>query len=164
MKQSAGFILFSDFNGITKFLLLRCYNYWDFAKGHREENETLLETAYRETKEEANINKEDIVLWHNGSYTTEPYAKPSKTATYYLGLSLTHKIELLPNPVSNIIESHEYRWATYDEAKLLCNERIGKALDWANNIVVDNLLKSNALFERAKQLVGDISIDLSETL
>ena len=46
--------------------------HWDFPKGHMEENETEVQTAIREVKEETNL---DVVVQENKKYINEYYPK-----------------------------------------------------------------------------------------
>ena len=63
MKEevSAGIILFNDTDD-GKFLLLNYPSkHWDFVKGKMEKDETPLETALRETKEETGISDVEFI-------------------------------------------------------------------------------------------------------
>lgn len=127
---SAGIIPVQSVEGNYKFLLLRCFKYWDFPKGEIDQGEQPLESALRELQEETSISKIDL-KWGDSFYETEVYSK-GKTARYYLGeVKGSPQIELLPNPVNGIIEHHEYRWVTFDEGMKLANPRIQKVFAWA---------------------------------
>jgi bis(5'-nucleosidyl)-tetraphosphatase len=51
-------------------------------------------------------------------------------ARYHLARTSTDRVDLGVNP-SGRREHHEYRWATYAEARALVVERIRVVLDWA---------------------------------
>ena len=56
-EKSAGIVLFRNISNKNEFLLLNYpQGHWDFIKGKVEQNETLHETAIRETKEETGIS------------------------------------------------------------------------------------------------------------
>ncbi len=60
-EKSCGAIVFRKFHGNTEILLIKHVNsgHWSFPKGHVEENETEIETAVREIKEETGI---DVII------------------------------------------------------------------------------------------------------
>ncbi len=59
--EAAGMLIFA-LEQPPKFLLMRHKNRWDLPKGHAEPNETLIETALRETQEETGINSESLQI------------------------------------------------------------------------------------------------------
>ena len=63
---SAGFIVFRRTEEGPKFLLLyHGHNYWNFPKGKIESEEKSLEAAFRETKEEAGLAKQELRMAKN---------------------------------------------------------------------------------------------------
>ena len=63
---SAGFIVFRRTAEGLKFLLLyHGHNYWNFPKGKIESEEKSLEAAFRETKEEAGLAKQELRMAKN---------------------------------------------------------------------------------------------------
>ena len=61
-QTSAGVVLFQNVSSEKLFLLLNYpQGHWDFVKGKIEENETLYETARRETKEETGISNIEFI-------------------------------------------------------------------------------------------------------
>lgn len=127
---SAGIVPVRKNNGSWQFLLLRCFNYWDFPKGEVEQNEDPWKAAYRELEEETGITSAHP-RWKEVFYETEVYGK-GKIARYYLAeVEGEQVIALRPNPETGIIEHHEFRWIGAEEAKLLLVPRVRKVLDWA---------------------------------
>jgi bis(5'-nucleosidyl)-tetraphosphatase len=49
-KHSAGVVVMRRIKGEIRYLLLRCYGYWDFPKGEVEAGEEQVTTARREAK------------------------------------------------------------------------------------------------------------------
>jgi bis(5'-nucleosidyl)-tetraphosphatase len=127
---SAGVVPFSKTKDGLRFLILRCFNYWDFPKGEVEFKEDPFKAALREMKEETGLINADFPFGHD-YYETERYAQ-GKVARYYLG-----KIEGMPEIVLGISETlgepehQEYRWATPDECKYLFGPRLNRVLTWA---------------------------------
>ncbi len=114
IETSSGVIVYKT-NGEKKrlyLLLLYPKGYWDFAKGHLEDNESELEAAIRELKEETNL-KADIV--DGFKHTLEYYFKDNKKrvihkyVTFFTGIALTDQVVLSQ-------EHLDYDWLTFDQA------------------------------------------------
>lgn len=134
MILSSGIIPLRKNEEQWEYLLLRCFKYWDFPKGHGEKDESPLVTAIREMTEETTISAMKMP-WGEIFYETEMYSK-GKIARYYLAqVDMDAKVELLPNPENGITEHHEYRWVTYEEAMRLANPRIKKVVEWSRRII-----------------------------
>ena len=127
---SAGIIPVYKQNQEWKFLILRCFTYWDFPKGEIDGDEDMITTAIRELEEETTLTHPKLLF--QDFIETEPYAK-NKVARYYLGEVKSQSVQMLPNPENGIVEHHEYRWLSFDEARLLLNPRLQKVIDWAKN-------------------------------
>lgn len=112
-----------------EFLLLRCFNYWDFPKGETDPGEEALAAGIRELKEETSIDR-PYFHWGETFYETEVYSR-GKVARYYLAqVDAKTEVKLLPNPENGIIEHHEFRWVSFNEGLKLVNPRIKKVLEW----------------------------------
>ena len=110
-ETSAGIVLYRKENAKNLFLLLHYPSgHWDFVKGKMEKNETIHETAIRETKEETGIT--DIVFaekfeeWieYNFKYKGELV---QKKVVFFLAETKTEEIKI----------SHEhsgYIWMDYN--------------------------------------------------
>ena len=81
-EKSCGFVLIKDNQALL--LKHRSGNHWDFCKGHVEANESELETALREVKEELNGQVEPIAGFRE---TIEYSPKPNteKLVVFFLG-------------------------------------------------------------------------------
>jgi len=82
---------------------------WGFPKGHMEENETEIETAKRETKEETNI---EVSIDENKRYEIEYETSKGieKTVVYFVARKLTGKETPQKGEVDAI------KWYSYEEA------------------------------------------------
>lgn len=114
------------------FLILRCYNYWDFPKGGLMPGESPLKGALRELEEETTLPTVDFA-WGEVYQETPVYAQ-NKVARYYVGLAPRLEVSLPINPEIGHPEHHEFRWLTYEYARPLLNPRVQKILDWARAV------------------------------
>lgn len=74
--RSCGFIVIKKTgNQPTAFLLMKQRNRYDLPKGHQEEGEDDLATAYRELWEETGIKKENTTIIPNFSFSSVYYPK-----------------------------------------------------------------------------------------
>lgn len=119
--KACGIIIYRISNEIPEILLLECsYNgEWGPPKGHVDPGEDDLQTAFRETEEEAGIKKSEITLHENFHEEIRYKVKKSthsgdimkdKVSVYFLGkVSSEQRVTI----------SHEhtgYKWLTFDEA------------------------------------------------
>jgi len=111
--------------GEIKFLLIRASTggavtgWWEFPKGHVEENESLLETAKRETEEETGLiinNIHPSFKYISRYFITKDYSTGKnldspqpKTVTYFLGKASSMDVQLS-------FEHSSFGWFTADEA------------------------------------------------
>lgn len=137
MKQtslSAGAVPVRFKNNRWEFLILRAFKYWDFPKGMVEENEDPWTGALREVEEETGLSQISTP-WGKKFFETKPYGK-GKVARYYLVKVEEEKdVIITANPVTGIIEHHEFRWETYKNARELLVPRVQEVLDWAHALM-----------------------------
>lgn len=140
MKQtslSAGAVPVRKRNKAWEFLLLRAFKYWDFPKGMVEKEEDPWEAAVREVQEETGLSQISTPFG-NRYIETEPYGK-GKVARYYVVLIEDEKeVTLIANPVTGIVEHHEFRWVSYEEAREMLVPRVVNVLDWAKAAIKNN--------------------------
>ena len=132
LTLSAGIVPVRFESDETNYLLLRCFNYWDFPKGEVEAGEDPLLTARRELAEETGLLNPSL-QWGERFTETPPYAK-GKIARYYLAECGQGEVKLSPN-AEGILEHHEYRWVSYEEAKGLLGPRVQTVLEWARSLI-----------------------------
>ena len=118
-ESSAGVVIFRK-NKEIKYLLLHYpsnsrapKNYWDFAKGHIEKGESLIETARREAKEETSIQDLSFVAgfkeWIKYFFKFEGKLI-FKIVTFYLAQTKTKKVKISDEHIG-------YEWLPYAQAK-----------------------------------------------
>jgi len=131
--RSAGIVPVRKVGDEYLVLMLRAYSFWDFPKGRVEAGEELIDAAIRETKEEASISPNDLVFnWGKEGYTTEPFKKGTKTATYFVAQTTTEEITLPISPELGKPEHDAYEWMTFEKAKQITIERVAKVAEWAH--------------------------------
>jgi 8-oxo-dGTP pyrophosphatase MutT (NUDIX family) len=130
-QKSAGIVLFQNFHGTNRFLLLNYpQGHWDFVKGKIEHDETPHETAKREAREETGITDIQFVDGFEESVEYEfrfNNALIQKKVVFFLAKTNTSKISL----------SHEHTdsvWLKYEDAmEKITFENAKKILVKANN-------------------------------
>lgn len=132
---SAGMVVVREESGQWTFLFLRAYKNWGFPKGIVEPGEDPLQTAVRETREEAGI-RELAFPWGLVYKETEPYRSGGlKVARYYLASTTQTHVTLGVNPDLGKPEHHEFRWLSFKAAWDLAPRRLLPILDWAGEII-----------------------------
>jgi 8-oxo-dGTP pyrophosphatase MutT (NUDIX family) len=136
LALSAGIVIVRKEDQDWKFLFLRAYRNWDFPKGMVEPGEDPLESAIRETKEEAGISDLNF-KWGHVFKETKPYPGPfnrkKKIARYYIAETSQVKVTFAINPDLGKPEHHEYRWLSYEELIKLSPERLLRIIEWAKS-------------------------------
>lgn len=109
-EKSCGAIVYKEENGELKFLLVHQNNgNYSFPKGHMEENETELETALREIKEETNLDVEiDTDFRHQVTYLVES-RNVMKDTVYFLATPKTDDLKPQEGEILNC------DWYSYEE-------------------------------------------------
>ena len=130
-QKSAGIVLFLNFHGTNRFLLLNYpQGHWDFVKGKMERDETPHETARRETGEETGITDIEFIGGFEESVEYEFRFNGDlikKKVIFFLAKTNTSKISL----------SHEHKdfvWLEYEDAmEKITFQNAKKILAKANN-------------------------------
>jgi 8-oxo-dGTP pyrophosphatase MutT (NUDIX family) len=132
-RLSAGVVVLRHEGDTCRYLLLRCFQYWDFPKGMVDEGEQPFAAACREVREESTLDGLDFI-WGQVYIETPPYAG-GKVARYYIAESAEGEVALPVTEVLGRPEHDEFRWVTYSEARALLGPRLIAVLDWAHRIV-----------------------------
>lgn len=135
MKQkslSAGAVVLHGAGDARRYLLMRCFQYWDFPKGMVEPGESPFLAAQREIEEEASL-KDLAFPWGEEFTETAPYGD-GKVARYYLAVSATRDVVLGVSPELGFPEHDEFRWVDADEARTLLGARVRAVLEWAHKL------------------------------
>lgn len=125
-EKSCGAIVYRRFHGNIEILLIKHINsgHWSFPKGHVEGDETELETARREIKEETGL---DVILDQTFRETVSysPKRDTQKVVVYFLALARNY--DFVPQEE----EIAEIRWVditratrmlTYENDKTIVNK------------------------------------------
>ncbi len=104
--------MFYKFPRSLKFLILKHKKgHWSFAKGHKDNGESAIETAERELHEEAGILKVDflsrkILLKENYIFLNRDREKVRKSVDYFIAESNTKKVKIDGKEIVN------FKWCT----------------------------------------------------
>ncbi|MDD3662983.1 MAG: NUDIX domain-containing protein [Candidatus Pacebacteria bacterium] len=97
-----------------KFLLLKQTNgHWSFPKGHKEGEESDIDTAFRELEEEAGISAVELIKDKNFVHSYEYLAEGNnihKTNKYFIGFVKDDKVLIQEKEIT------DHKWVTYKEA------------------------------------------------
>jgi len=128
-EKSCGCIIV---DGNEVLLIQHNEGHWDFPKGHVEQNETEVETAIREVKEETNL---DVIVYEDKKYINEYYTKKDtlKQVVFFLAKCTNKEVKKQEEEIQNI------EWLPFEEA--------------INRITHDNSR------ELLKQVIRDININ-----
>ena len=132
-EKSCGAIIFREFNKKIETLLIRMIGgHWSYPKGHVEQDETEVETALREIKEETNL--EVIIDTRFREITTySPKPEVIKDVIYFIGFAKTSEVIIQETEVSEFIwidVNEALNYITYEEDKKIFK----KALRFINEI------------------------------
>ena len=127
-EKSCGAVIYYEGKGTRLYLIEKMQlGHYSLCKGHVENNETEIETALREIKEETNLDVE-IDLNFRKTINYSPKTNTIKEVVYYIAKSFTNKT------VAQQIEVSQIYWKTYEEAyELLTYESDKDILKSANN-------------------------------
>lgn len=106
---------------------------WSFVTGGRERKERHIETAYREIKEEINIDESQLRLIINNEHVilTEPKKKIQWDNRFFIFQSATRKVKL-------DLENKAYKWVTFEQ------------LEAHENLLTDYIRNKNYIFRLIK--------------
>lgn len=134
--RSAGIVVVRSTTEGCRYLLLRCYSYWDFPKGLVEKGESQIEAARREVAEEAGITELQF-RWGYDYRETGPYGR-GKISRYFVASTTQEKVVLSISPELGRPEHDEYRWVSFGQGRALLVARLHPVLDWAHRLSACN--------------------------
>ncbi|MDB5188110.1 MAG: hydrolase [Candidatus Kaiserbacteria bacterium] len=145
IEHSAGVILF-HFDGSENPLVLLVQHtdgHWGMPKGHVESNESLLQTAVRELREETGVDKIEMI---SGITLTESYSyeregiQYDKQVVYFVAVANTRSLPERENVFKQ--EIPDVLWVPFQEALIiLSHEESREVLRQAQQYAVDQLQK-----------------------
>lgn len=109
-EKSCGAIIISQSNDKIETLLIQMLSgHWSYPKGHVEKNETEVETAIREIKEETNL---DVIIDTRFREITTYSPKPEvlKDVIYFIAFAKTTNVTVQESEVL------DYKWVDINEA------------------------------------------------
>ena len=109
-EKSCGAVVFRVYNNELQFLIIESINgHFSYPKGHSENNETEVETALREIKEETNL---DVTLDENFRevITYLPNERMVKHVVFFLAEAKEGIVKRQENEIRSI------EWMSFDEA------------------------------------------------
>lgn len=108
-EKSCGAVVYRKESDVEFLILQHKKGHYSFPKGHVEDDETEVETAIREIKEETNL---DVLIDDNFRFVSSYYPKFNvlKDVVFFVGEAKSFDIVVQEKEVSNA------RWYTYEEA------------------------------------------------
>jgi 8-oxo-dGTP pyrophosphatase MutT (NUDIX family) len=122
-EKSCGAIVYRKFHGNTELLLIKHANggHWSFPKGHVEQDETEVQTAQREIKEETGLDVQLDTSFRE-VVTYSPKKDTQKDVIYFLAKATTYNYTPQEEEISQIrwVEiSRAHNVLSYDNDKQL---------------------------------------------
>lgn len=137
--RACGFVIFRRVRGVIEYLLMQTSygeHHWTPPKGHVDPGESDMETALRETKEEAGLSATDLKIYEDAKHELNyPVKGKPKVVIYWLA-------ELL-NPDRSIRMSDEhqaYKWLPLEKACAIARyQEMQDTLKYFNDYIIKNL-------------------------
>ncbi len=125
-EKSCGAIVYRKHHGNTEILLIKHVNsgHWSFPKGHVEDNETEVETALREIKEETGI---DVIIdpTFRETVSYSPKKDTQKVVVYFIAKAKNYEYVPQEEEISDIkwVEiGHALSILTYENDRSIVNK------------------------------------------
>ena len=131
IEITSGAVVYRKNNGEIEYLLLESQNkghFWGFPKGHVEGNETLVETAKREIKEETQLVLPIDTSFHVYTEYDLPNGNRKQMTLYTADLTQSEDIHLQAEEIKNC------GWFNYADAReRLTYDNLKQLLDQVND-------------------------------
>src|ERR1051325_5006418 len=140
---SAGIIIYRKTHDGPRFLLLyHGGRYWNFAKGHIEEEESAERAALREVREETGLGANDLAFNHNFKVYDKYFFKKGKEKIFKI---VIYYLAETRNPNVKISFEHQgYGWFLYrDAAHMLPYQNLKNNLKKAHDTISKHSLSSH---------------------
>lgn len=143
MRKSAGIVVvrYFDDEAEPRVLCLKIYSSYDLPKGHVEDDESTIETALRETAEEAGITELDFKWGYVAAQVTNDKSRRKKQVTMFVA-STEQDAKLVKNPKTKKYEHHAIAWMTFDEAIKSVHPYLSPIISWAKEKVLSGVIES----------------------
>lgn len=125
--DGAGIVVVRNFDGEWRVLALIDKHGMDVPKGHKDGDETPMETALRETEEETKLSKADLTF----EWGEDPLVIDGHLVMF---LASTESEAFIPhNPKTGRIEHRGVQWLTFDQMMNQVLNFLTPAIVWAQN-------------------------------
>lgn len=130
--DGAGIIIVRDFDGEWKVLGLEDPDGgMDFAKGHAEVDEEPMETAFRETEEEASLSEGDLSF----EWGEDPIIIDGHLFLYLASTAADPQIAR--NPETGKLEHKNIQWLSFDEMSKQALYYLKPGVSWAREKILN---------------------------
>lgn len=138
-KRACGFVIFRRLQGMIEYLLMQTSygeHHWTPPKGHVDPGESDMQTALRETEEEAGLVATDLKIYENVKEELVYQVKGQpKIVIYWLAEQVKHD-----KPVRLSNEHQAYKWLPLDEACSLAKySEMQNALKKFHEYIIKNI-------------------------
>lgn len=141
--KAIGVIVYFEFPRSTKYLIVKHKKgHWSFAKGHKEKDESSIQTARRELFEEAGIKEVEflakkILAREKYFFNDKNKSKVRKVVSYFIAKSGTSKIRIDNKEIIN------YKWCTLNAADRILTYKQSRKIIKKVDVLIRNKKSKN---------------------
>ena len=141
--KAIGVIVYFEFPRSTKYLIVKHKKgHWSFAKGHKEKDESSIQTARRELYEEAGIKEVEflakkILAREKYFFSDRNKGKVKKVVSYFIAKSGTSKIRIDNKEIIN------YKWCTLNAADRILTYKQSRKIIKKVDVLIRNKKSKN---------------------
>ena len=142
--KAIGVIVYFEFPRSTKYLIVKHKKgHWSFAKGHKEKDESSIQTARRELFEEAGIKEVEflakkILAREKYFFNDRNKSKVRKVVSYFIAKSGTSKIRIDNKEIIN------YKWCTLNAADRILTYKQSRKIIKKVDVLIRNKKSKNS--------------------